>query len=201
MLKKNLIVNSDDLPSYTKLRRSTTSAIFIVIAIFVLFVLPAEYGIDITGVGRISGLTKMGEIKVSLAKELASEKTTTLASAQNDVKNVKKEFGLSNNDVRIVLNTGEAAEIKLEMKKGQSVDFVWKTLGGKLNVDSHGDPYEKPEGFYHGYGKKQMITEDKGVLVASFDGLHGWYWRNRSNTQVTLLLEVKGKYQNFKRIV
>ena len=36
-------------------------------------VLPAEYGIDPTGVGRALGLTQMGEIKVQLAEEAKIE--------------------------------------------------------------------------------------------------------------------------------
>jgi len=42
-------------------------------AILVLFWLPAEYGIDPTGVGGILGLTEMGEIKQQLYGEAAAE--------------------------------------------------------------------------------------------------------------------------------
>lgn len=37
-------------------------------------VLPAEYGVDPTGVGRLTGLSEMGEIKVQLAKEAAADR-------------------------------------------------------------------------------------------------------------------------------
>lgn len=42
-------------------------------AILVLFWLPAEYGIDATGLGRVTGLTHMGEIKQQLYAEAAAE--------------------------------------------------------------------------------------------------------------------------------
>ena len=42
-------------------------------AILVLFWLPAEYGIDATGLGRVMGLTQMGEIKQQLYAEAAAE--------------------------------------------------------------------------------------------------------------------------------
>lgn len=35
--------------------------------------MPAEYGIDYTGMGKVLGLTEMGEIKMSLAHEAAAE--------------------------------------------------------------------------------------------------------------------------------
>ena len=38
-------------------------------ALLVTMVLPAEYGIDPTGVGRVLGLTEMGEIKQQLARK------------------------------------------------------------------------------------------------------------------------------------
>ena len=42
-------------------------------AILVLFWLPAEYGVDPTGLGRVMGLTQMGEIKQGLYAEAARE--------------------------------------------------------------------------------------------------------------------------------
>jgi len=43
-------------------------------------VLPAEYGIDPTGAGRVLGLTQMGEIKVRLAREAAADATADAAA-------------------------------------------------------------------------------------------------------------------------
>lgn len=44
-------------------------------------VLPAEYGIDPTGVGRALGLTQMGEIKTRLAKEALADAAADAAAA------------------------------------------------------------------------------------------------------------------------
>lgn len=49
--------------------------------ILVLFWLPAEYGIDVTGVGRVMGLTEMGEIKQQLFAEAAAEDAALAAQA------------------------------------------------------------------------------------------------------------------------
>ncbi len=49
--------------------RSTLLAAAAAGAILVLFWLPAEYGIDPTGVGALTGLTEMGEIKQQLSAE------------------------------------------------------------------------------------------------------------------------------------
>ncbi|MBK8649645.1 MAG: hypothetical protein IPN16_24520 [Gemmatimonadetes bacterium] len=53
--------------------RSTLAALALAGALLLTVVLPAEYGIDPTGVGRLLGLTQMGEIKVRLAREAAED--------------------------------------------------------------------------------------------------------------------------------
>ncbi|WP_103258216.1 hypothetical protein [Tabrizicola aquatica] len=53
--------------------RSTLLAAGAAGAVLVLFWLPAEYGIDPTGMGRLTGLTEMGEIKQQLAAEAAAD--------------------------------------------------------------------------------------------------------------------------------
>ncbi|MFM7334047.1 MAG: hypothetical protein ACKO1H_06495 [Tabrizicola sp.] len=53
--------------------RSTLLAAGAAVTILVLFWLPAEYGIDPTGVGRLTGLTEMGEIKQQLAAEAEAD--------------------------------------------------------------------------------------------------------------------------------
>lgn len=55
------------------LLRSTMLALVVAATLLVCVVLPAEYGIDATGVGSVLGLTQMGEIKTRLAKEAAAD--------------------------------------------------------------------------------------------------------------------------------
>ncbi|MGI9078303.1 MAG: hypothetical protein ACR2G6_13390 [Gemmatimonadaceae bacterium] len=50
--------------------------------LLVTVVLPAEYGVDPTGIGRLLGLAQMGEIKVALAKEMAADDSVDAAVAQ-----------------------------------------------------------------------------------------------------------------------
>ena len=53
----------DQLPTTTQLIKSTIIAGLSALAILLTVILPAEYGIDPTGIGRGLGLTEMGEIK------------------------------------------------------------------------------------------------------------------------------------------
>ena len=67
-----------ELPSTQKLIKSIILAIVTAVVLLVTVVMPAEYGIDPTGIGEAIGLKNMGEIKVSLAKELAAEEAQAI---------------------------------------------------------------------------------------------------------------------------
>ena len=69
------------LPTTKQLLRSTLIALAAAATILVTAVLPAEYAIDPTRVGRVLGLTQMGEIKMRLAEEAAGDAVLTEAEA------------------------------------------------------------------------------------------------------------------------
>ena len=62
-----------ELPSSRQLLRSTILAVIAALVLLIAVVLPAEYGIDPTGVGRVLRLTEMGNIKQQLAAEAAAD--------------------------------------------------------------------------------------------------------------------------------
>ncbi len=204
-----------ELPSSGKLLRSTIIAALVAAGLLVTTILPAEYGIDPTGIGRVLGLTQMGEIKTSLAKEAGAEKTSpaTAASEKPPVADVAahemtkptvpdvKQAAPAQHTMTVKLKPGQAAEIKLAMRKGASVRYEWSTEGGGVNFDTHGDPVGAAKSFYHGYGKGRNKNADSGVLEAAFDGTHGWFWRNRSNADVTVTLKTSGDYKQIKRVL
>ena len=67
------IPKDTDVPSSAKLIKSTILAAVTAGILLVTVVMPAEYGIDPTGAGKVLGLTRMGEIKTSLAKEAEAD--------------------------------------------------------------------------------------------------------------------------------
>ncbi|HIQ52636.1 transmembrane anchor protein [Halopseudomonas pachastrellae] len=216
----------NELPSSLQLLRSTVIALLVAIALLVTVVMPSEYAIDPTGAGRLLGLTQMGEIKQQLAEEAAAEVTAPVAQvavaappvvqpapepvvaepvvAQTpavDEVAAEPEVASLQHEMSISLAPGQGAEIKLEMLKGTKVNYFWTANGGQVNYDTHGDPYGAPRDFYHGYGKGRFTPEDSGVLEAAFDGMHGWFWRNRTDKPVTVTLRTEGEYIAIKRVI
>lgn len=201
--------STDDLPSSGQLLRATGIAAITAGAILVAVVLPAEYGIDPTGAGRVLGLTEMGEIKQQLAMEAAADEanaqTAAIPAASPQVAAIEDggTEDAQNTDIRsdvttIELAPGEGAEIKVVMAEDVSVAYEWSVSGGTVNYDTHADA---PGISYHGYDKGTGSSGEGGTLVAAFDGSHGWFWRNRSGGPVTITLRTEGGYTDIKRVV
>lgn len=64
-----------------KLLRSTAIAFVVAMVLLVTVVMPSEYGIDPTRIGRLLGLTEMGEIKEQLHDEAEADQAAASASA------------------------------------------------------------------------------------------------------------------------
>lgn len=206
-----------NLPTTKQLLRST--AIAAVIAIFLLgaVVMPAEYGVDPTGIGNVLGLTEMGRIKASLAKEAAlaesAEQSAATAPAippssmpvaptqtTPEVAGAAAPTAGGRTDVTTVtLEPNQGREIKLAMAEGARVTFSWSTDKGVVNFDEHADS-KTPRRDYHGYRKGTAVAKDEGVLIAAFEGWHGWFWRNRGKEPLTVTLRTSGDYDEIKEV-
>lgn len=222
------IPNRDELPSTAKLIRSTILAAIVAVILLVTVVMPAEYALDPTGAGRILGLTEMGEIKEQLAEEAAAdaaiqnagnanqsseepitatetssmvvESTEEPAILVNDVKQEQpKESANSQwkDEVSFVLTPGQGTEYKLTMKKGAVAQYFWISEGGPINFDAHGNG----SGQSISYEKGRGVPTDEGELTAAFSGDHGWFFRNRNDTNITVTLRTKGEYGKLKKVI
>ena len=199
---------ASDLPSSRSLLRSTAIAAGVAALLLVTAVLPAEYGVDPTGVGRVLGLTQMGEIKMELAREAAAAAAAERAGASTDSGAARPAQGAPPpsattprvDTVQVTLRPNEGKEVKLVMRKGARVTYAWSTDRGAVNFETHGDTLNAPPGVFHSYGKGRDARTDEGAFEAVFDGMHGWFWRNRTREVVTITLRTEGEYQELKRL-
>ena len=201
----------EDLPSTARLIRSTVIALVSAIIILVTIVLPAEYGKDPTGIGRLLGLAEMGEIKEQLAREAEEDRLRDRQNAQPagpSTSSIIKRYMLAllvtpahaqekawTDEITLKLEPGQGVEIKLVMKEAAKAEFSWSVTEGKANYDLHGDG----SGQSISYKKGRGATGEDGVLEAAFDGNHGWFWRNRDKKDITIVLKVRGDYSEIKK--
>lgn len=203
---------ADELPSSAQLLKSTIIAIVAAVIILVAIVLPAEYGIDPTRVGRALGLAQMGEIKQQLAEEVEQDHGALPALERQHagfdllgaigslfVTPAQAHDGHSDWDdqVELTLAPGQGIEVKLVMKKDDVVEYAWLAQNGVLNYDLHGDG---PGGNGISYKKGRGVEGDQGSFAAAFDGNHGWFWRNRDKQDVVMTLVIRGAYTEIKQL-
>lgn len=156
-------------------------------AIVVMFVLPAEFGIDPTGVGKATGLIKIAEPENEELKRGAL-RTGVLTLSTGDV---TPEPGKTD-EWEIELEPYQSVEFKYTMPEGGRMSFEWKA-SAEVNYDMHSHPFEGGTALTESYGIGDA-TEMKGLYVAPFTGIHGWYWQNRSFEPVKVTLKASGAF-------
>ena len=210
---------TNEAPSLKKLLTATGIALLAAAMILVAFVLPAEYGIDPLHTGRALGLTELANSSAEPAKPAATSSTPATASTSETVKayinpvlvpsptgeapTMKDTFiaqpGRFQFDSReITLAPGEGMEIKYNMKKGAGLVYSW-TASAPLPFEFHGEPNVKPEGkagtdYFESYelNDKTGKRESHATFVAPSTGIHGWFWENKSGSEVTLKITSAG---------
>jgi hypothetical protein len=191
--------NNHHLPTLPQLFKATGIAVLAAGAILITTVLPSEYGIDPTGIGKAMGLTALSATNAEAAKlpdSLAAPEPTVQTPPQTVA---KSEVPFRSDEMSLTLQPGEGSEIKSTMRQGEQIVFTWLSEGGAVNVDMHG---EKPDAGdqFTSYWKAKQVTGDQGSFIAPFDGTHGWYWRNRTDKPVTVTVKVSGFYQKLAQM-
>jgi hypothetical protein len=85
-------------------------------------------------------------------------------------------------------------EYKLLLAKGSTLNYSWRTDMEALFFDFHGEPTGDTTGYFKSF-KKATSSQEGGALTTTFNGTHGWYWKNNSSFPVTITLSLKGEYQ------
>ncbi len=180
------------LPSKAELIRATIVALAVAILLLITTILPAEYGVDPLGAGKVLGLDKLNVASTATAAEIVPvevEVGLDMPALVRSASTVKSET------LTVSVPAYEGIELKADMAAGQSIVFDWKTDGAPLYTDMHGEPPNPAENEFTSYWKENEQLAGQGMLLARFDGTHGWYWQNMTEEPVTVTLAVSGFYQ------
>lgn len=183
--------------------------LLLAIIIVVMFILPAEYGVDPTGVGNKLGLIKLTN------KEAPSEQNTGVRVISGDYPAIPEEFdswepdiigapfsttqlnSFSSDQVIINLDSGEQLEYKALMQQGDVLVYSWSVNKGVVYTDFHADPKQDaqlyPDDYFIRY-RESETSSSAGSIVAPFGGNHGWYWLNIEEHPIEITLNVSGFY-------
>lgn len=178
------------------LAKASAGAAVAAALVLTLFVLPAETGIDVTGLGGSIGLTRMA----AAAEPAGTEVAVPAAPAGTPVKDsIVKTAALRSDEMTVTLAPHSGTEVKAHMQAGDSLVFRWEAKGGPVKVDMHGERPNAADGEFTSYWKEKELGEAQGSFTAPFEGTHGWYWRNKGETPVTITVRTNGFYKDLFR--
>ena len=155
------------------------------------FVLPAEYNIDPTGIGKAMGLTQLAKTASSGG---SPEGIPVLPLAPAEQTHFF-ETPPHTDEIKIKLGPDGELEYKVRMKASDVIIYSW-TADGKVYYDFHNEsePKDGSKPTSLRYKEVQEATSAHGSLTAPFAGIHGWYWLNLESHPVTITLKVTGFY-------
>jgi hypothetical protein len=191
-------MNREGLPSTKSLIKATGVAALIGLLVLITAILPAEYGIDPTGLGQKMGLTMLSQAEAAEAEspEADSSSDNLLALSSGPV--WKTQSTLSSDTTTVTLKPDEGLEVKATMNAGDRMVFNWASEGGPVNFDMHGERINDGDNFTS-YWQGRNEPAANGAFEAPFDGTHGWYWRNRGEATVTIVLQTSGFYDGITK--
>ena len=161
--------------SMPRILGATLIAALLAAIVFLVAVLPAEFGVDPLGTGRALGLMDLAD-----ASESPYEKVEQVHKVD------RTEF---------ILEPFQSVEYKYQLSEDSTMIFSWVATG-ELVFDMHADPegMEGEEGV-ESFDKGNALS-GAGVYHAPFTGIHGWFWENRSFEQVHVQLDSAGFYDS-----
>lgn len=174
--------------SSAQLFKATAIAAIVAGVLLLVAVLPAEYGYDPTGAGRLLGLDTLHK-----ASEEAIEVPMPEIDAAAGATVVEHDAPFKVQEMSLRLQPNEGAEIKALMRSGESFVFNW-TSSGPVNFDMHGEKLGGGDEF-SSYWKDRDQASANGRFVAPFDGTHGWWWKNAGAEPVTVTVKVGGFFE------
>lgn len=165
------------IQSTGSLVKALLCALVIATVLFVTMVLPAEYGIDPTGLGTRLGLNNLTN---AVPPELVLNNPG------------EGELELREDTTEIVVPARDGLEYKFFVNQHATLTYAWSSTG-PVYFDLHGEPENNTTGSFVSYAEAKL-TEMKGSVTTPFAGSHGWYFRNDTETDATVTLTTRGSY-------
>ncbi len=185
-------------PSRKKLLMITGGGFVAALVIAVLFVLPVEYQLDLTGFGRATGLSRLAGPKVVKIENTAAAGAAGAQFYQTPYRTDTIDIPLASPDAD---PDNSELEYKVRMKTGDSFVYSWTVTGVKnpeeFYYDFHGETPVGPDNPEAKVVEFKQATglSSNGTLVAPMPGVHGWYLQNQSTGPIVVHLKLSGFYE------
>tara|TARA_R110000868_G_scaffold255767_2_gene512369 strand:- start:1669 stop:2292 length:624 start_codon:yes stop_codon:yes gene_type:complete len=185
-------------------------ALVLGIVILVSAVLPAEYGVDPVGTGKLFGFDKLyvpedmpdnfvtttGKTFPLIKMDKAGSGPEVKRPVEVDNPAPEKQFTEREDTIEVIVPAGKGIEYKIYMLKYGKMKYEWTTDKETVYLDFHGEVKQEKEVtdvYFESYTlaySNNMV----GTFYAPFEGKHGWFFRNNNNKDITITLKLKGQY-------
>jgi hypothetical protein len=166
------------------------AALLVAGLVLVMFVLPAEFAVDPLGTGARFGLLDLG---ITGQQVEALETAAATGGAGTAAILAPQDRAFQQEMVEFKVGPGQWVEYKYRLDKGEALLYSWKA-SAPVNLDFHAEPDGGPRGYAQSYETRNAVTEASGTMTAPFSGIHGWYWENTTDQEITVALTSSGYY-------
>ncbi|MEB8330166.1 hypothetical protein OO009_12445 [Flavobacteriaceae bacterium KMM 6897] len=193
-----------------KIIKATAISLIVGALLLVVAVLPAEFGIDPTGAGKLLGFSKLYIPEDSGTTNSISNSSTPIIKLEKagSGPNVARPIEADNppsttqlstreDETMVVVPAGKGIEFKINMLKYGKLKYEWTTSNAEvLYFDFHGEVKQEIEVEEVYFESFTMANSNNmvGTFLAPYEGKHGWFFRNTGDEDVVVNLRLKGQY-------
>jgi hypothetical protein len=185
------MTNETEHPSDARPRIAAAAGAALLLAglVLVMFILPAEFAVDPLGTGARVGLLDLG---LTGQQVEALEQAAASGEAGQATLIVPQERAFQTETVEFTIGPRTGMEYKYRLDEGEALLYSWRAPT-TVAYEFHAEPDGGPRGYAQTYEKAQA-SQASGTLTAPFAGIHGWYWENLSDQEITVTLTTAGYY-------
>lgn len=167
-------------PTRRSIAKAAALAFVVAAAVLLTAVLPAEYGIDPLGTGRALGLLDLYNARTVAGPPITPPPGGPLFPQPS-------RFRLDSR--QLTVPSLGSIEFKYELPKGTSMTYSWRA-SAPIDFDFHTEVAGRPNA--SDTFERGEAAEGSGFYTAPYDGIHGWYWENLNDSDVTISLDAAG---------
>jgi hypothetical protein len=167
-------------PTRRSIVKAAALAFVVAAAALLTAVLPAEYGIDPLGTGRALGLLDLYNARTVAGPPITPPPGGPLFPQPS-------RFRLDSR--QLTVPSLGSIEFKYELPKGTSMTYSWRA-SAPIDFDFHTEVAGRPNA--SDTFERGEAAEGSGFYTAPYDGIHGWYWENLNDSDVTISLDAAG---------
>ena len=191
-----------------QLLKSVLIAMIIGVLVFVIAILPASYGKDPLGTGKLFGFSRLfvdksttnninyKHLKIS---KLGSDANVPKPIEANDLPSTTP-YLKQTDTLKIIVPAKKGIEYKFKVKKYATVKYEWFTTNKEIvYLDFHGEVKQEnaPKNVFYESYTLAYSNNMAGTFTAPFNGKHGWYFRNEYDKDIQLFIILNGEYELF----